>query len=165
MKKHIGPIIFGLSYLAVIVILIIAASSWMINVNVSERWLDEITSNTLVPPRMLKKSWESYSFIDIIVQESREACPSEFPDEVIYEIFPGTRQACDCLEREGDRTILMDEICYVDDETYEIEEGCDNVHSIAPQIMNSINGLKYCGVRNEVSLMSMVRPVKVSSDS
>ena len=98
MKKHIGPIIFGLSYLAVIVILIIAASSWMINVNVSERWLDEITSNTLVPPRMLKKSWESYSFIDIIVQESREACPSEFPDEVIYEIFPGTRKSCDCLE-------------------------------------------------------------------
>ena len=114
---------------------------------------------------MLKQSWESYAFVDIIVQDSKDPCPSEYPDEVIYEIFPGTRQACDCLEREGDRTFKMDEMCYEDEETYAIEEGCDNVGSIAPQIMNSINSLKYCGVRNEVSLMSMVRPVKVSSDS
>ena len=28
--------------------------------------------------------------------------------------------------------------------------------------MNRINGLKYCGVRNEVSLNKMVRPVRVN---
>ena len=84
--------------MGVIVILIIAASSWMINVNMTERWLDEITSNASTSAQMLKKSWESYTFVDIIVLDGQDSCPSEFPDEVIYEIFPGTRHSCDCLE-------------------------------------------------------------------
>ena len=60
---------------------------------------------------MLKKSWESYPFVDIIVQDAQDPCPSEFPEEVIYGIFPGTRFACDCLESIDDPHIMMDENC------------------------------------------------------
>ena len=111
---------------------------------------------------MLKKSWESNPFVDIIVQDAQVPCPSEFPEEVIYEIFPGTRKSCDCLKYEND-LIYMDELCQRDTKTNEYRyPGCFDSGSLAPQIMDSINGLKYCGVRNEVSLKKMVRPIRMN---
>jgi len=55
----------------------------------------------------------------------------------------------------------MDEKCYFESDDNVgggYDYGCANSKALEPQIMDSINGLKYCGVRNEVSLMKMVRP-------
>lgn len=43
----------------------------------------------------------------MIVIGGKDACPG-VSEEVAYAIFPGTRMSCDCLEREGDRDVVMD---------------------------------------------------------
>ena len=90
--------IYVIGYFWLTSIFIIVASSWMITLNNGDGWYQRITSNFSTTPLMLKKSFESYPFVDIIVQDGQDPCPPEFPDEVIYEIFPGTRLSCDCLE-------------------------------------------------------------------
>ena len=38
-------------------------------------------------------------------------CPPEYPEDLIYDIWPGSRGYCDCLQREGDRNWNLDEEC------------------------------------------------------
>ena len=70
----------------------------------------------------LLKSWNTEPFIDVLVIHTgtysqnydtlvNTDCPSTHPDEVFYEVWPGTRQMCDCLERDGDREYYFDIIC------------------------------------------------------
>ena len=56
----------------------------------------------------------------------------------------------------------MDADCEHEGDQYTDERDCFNSGSLAPIVMNSVNGLKYCGVRNEISLMEMVRPIRIS---
>lgn len=68
----------------------------------------------------LLKSWGTEPFTDIIVVDVNETqmtdCPKTHPEELIYEVWPGTRQMCDCLERDqiGNkyaREFYLDIIC------------------------------------------------------
>ena len=112
-QKPIGFYLLG--YFWFVSIFIIAASSWMIYLKNGERWYGKITSNVSTTPLMLKKSWESYPLVDIIVQDAQDPCPSEFPEEVIYEIFPGSRESCEI--RDDDHiSIEMDKFCPYDPE-------------------------------------------------
>ena len=43
--------------------------------------------------------WMTKPFTDIAVVDAETKCPTSFPDEVIYNVWPGTRMMCDCLER------------------------------------------------------------------
>lgn len=50
----------------------------------------------------LVNSWISEPFTDIVVLNSltdTRGCPTQYPDEVIYDLWPGTQQMCDCLAR------------------------------------------------------------------
>jgi len=38
-------------------------------------------------------------------------CPNEYPDEALYDFWPGSDLFCDCLDREGDKTIGMGRRC------------------------------------------------------
>ena len=45
------------------------------------------------------KSWQSQPFVDIIVIDSVEfnqGCPDSHPDEVIFEVWPGSTAVCNC---------------------------------------------------------------------
>ena len=48
---------------------------------------------------ILKKSWQAKPFVDVIMTTAK-SCPETHPDDLIYEVWLGTRGMCDCLERE-----------------------------------------------------------------
>ena len=53
----------------------------------------------------LLKSWQKEPFSDIIVVDQERGsfavCPSTHPNELLLNVWPGTRHICDCLERNG----------------------------------------------------------------
>ena len=68
-------------------------------------------------PERILKSFESEWFTDIELLPESETCQSLNSldnisiqwDDVVSEIWMGTRGFCDCLEREGDRQIFLDQ--------------------------------------------------------
>ena len=67
-------------------------------------------------PTILEKSWQSKPIVGIRAFTDRGSqkvggCPVEYPEDIMYDIWPGTRGMCDCLEREGDRRADMNEMC------------------------------------------------------
>ena len=101
-----------LCYLAVVFFMIIGVSSWMININNSERWRDmygSILEGDAANIAAAFNSWNSKPYVDIVA--TSYSCPSGY-DEVLYDIWPGTRGHCDCLQRERERNIIMDRLCH-----------------------------------------------------
>ena len=70
----------------------------------------------MIPDNLLK-SWNTEPFIDIIVvdidsaSDSSQGCPETHPEDVVYDIWPGTVQVCDCLEDEYKRQLYRDITC------------------------------------------------------
>ena len=58
---------------------------------------------------------------------------------------------CDCLEREEGRDLFFDRACdksIGDDSTVEgaeISPDCHKIGGLAPMILNTFNGVRYCG--------------------
>ena len=53
-------------------------------------------------------------FVDAIVLnaiESELGCPASHPDELIYELWPGTTGMCDCIEERGNEKYTLHEKC------------------------------------------------------
>ena len=49
----------------------------------------------------ITEDWTTKPFVDIKIMKRDEndeipECPNDFPDEVVYKIWPGTRPYCDC---------------------------------------------------------------------
>ena len=44
----------------------------------------------------LFRDWGSYPFVDAIITSST-SCPSSHPEDLVYDMWPGTRGRCDCL--------------------------------------------------------------------
>ena len=62
----------------------------------------------------LARGWKTEPFIDVIVMDSTldtAGCPADFPDEVVYDIWPGTMQMCDCMQRKEERKIDIGTEC------------------------------------------------------
>ena len=105
-------------------------------------------------------------------------CPESHPEYVAWEVWPGTKGMCDCLEREGNRDYYLNKLCSRKSEhrayeqtwgsLKEIEigsntnaqedENCFNVAGTPPQIMNRFDGLVICGKRGGYSFKDMIRP-------
>ena len=56
---------------------------------------------------VLEKSWDVKPFVDVVLHDGN-SCPETHPDDLIYELWLGTRGLCDCLERDGDRDYSLD---------------------------------------------------------
>ena len=63
-------------------------------------------------------------FVDAIVlyaEENRQGCPASHPEELIFEVWPGTRALCDYLESYDLYNIyILDYDCAFDEEYSEI---------------------------------------------
>ena len=61
----------------------------------------------------IARSWTRKPFVAVKAFDAKEtlACPFEYPEELLYDIWLGTRMMCDCLERADDRTIAFDREC------------------------------------------------------
>ena len=72
-------------------------------------------------------------FVDVILHDGR-ICPEEYPDDLIYEVWLGTRGLCDCLERSGDRLYELDMMCARGKNSPHNSEDCLDVAASAPII-------------------------------
>ena len=102
------------------------------------------------------------------VSLSGAACPETHPDDVVYEVWPGMTQMCDCLERSSNREIFRDIRCdKVGKKKTHGSPDCFDVPGHPPIVQNRVNGIKVCGRRADgLTLMSVTRPRKLSdSDS
>ena len=105
-------------YHACMIILAIAASSWIVNLNNSERWVKQFEGFTADPFKPVLKSWDAKPFVDVrlISTENGNFCPESHPEDIIHEVWLGTRGLCDCLEREEidgftSREYILDTMC------------------------------------------------------
>ena len=59
-------------------------------------------------------SWSQVPFVDVTVidaAENPQGCPASHPDELIFEVWPGTMGLCDGLEAEGHRKYELGKPC------------------------------------------------------
>ena len=101
----------------------------------------------------MTQSWNRKPFVALEAFDAEETttCPAEYPEDLLYDIWLGTRTTCDCLEREEERAIFFDRRCdksIGDSETAagdEISADCHDVPGLAPMVLNTFNGVRYCG--------------------
>ena len=140
--------------------------SWGIGIYVGSRitqidnegdWRDRL-ERTLggesLATNILYKSWQKVPFVDVY-PTLEQTCPPDFPDDTIYDIWPGTRGHCDCLQREEGRDYFLNQMCGENDDV-----GCYDKAALAPVVMNRILGVRYCGKRGSESLADMQRPIQ-----
>ena len=78
--------------------------------------INDIIAHRNAIPDSLIKSWTTEPFTDVIVIDIADPtvslesadCPDTHPHDVIYEIWPGSRHFCDCLERADNRELYPD---------------------------------------------------------
>ena len=95
------------------IIIAIAAASWMVHVKNTGAWQETVTNYNRAGVSVLKildRSWETKPFVDMWVTDDTK-CPRTHPDEVVYQMWLGTRAYCDCLSQEVNRAYHLDEDC------------------------------------------------------
>lgn len=100
-------------------------------------------------------------FTDIIVTDN-EYCPVTHPEDVVFEMWLGTRGMCDCFERAGDRSYEIDTLCRRGKNQPHNSPDCYDVGSLSPAVQNRIKSMRYCGKRHDLAFKDMVRPVQVA---
>ena len=93
----------GLLSLLLGLVMSIVVSSIMIHNKPSKpvAWTNEyVDSGIRTHPSQVKYDWTIQPFTSITVIDADYSCPEDFPDEVIYNLWPGTRMMCDCIERD-----------------------------------------------------------------
>lgn len=157
----------GFCYLVIAWCLGIAASSWMVHMSNNGDWkrtIQNAVSGESAAADILFKSWQTYPFIDV-APTTNQWCPDDFPEDLIYDIWPGSRAMCNCLQREEDRDYFMDMHCRRGKNGEHNSEDCHDVGGLAPIVMNRFESVRYCAKRGSESLFDMVRPVVANTKS
>ena len=107
-------VVLLLIYLLITWVLGIFTGSWMCHIVNTDSWKNALESSAIgesVTTQILQRSWSKNPFIDVYLTTDN-SCPKNYTDELIYDIWPGTRAMCDCLQRsEGGRDYYRDSIC------------------------------------------------------
>jgi len=105
--------------------------------------------------------WTTLPFVKLYVMPARnetlnktENCPTEYPDEVFYTVWPGTYKYCDC---ENSAKIYLQEDCKV--ASLITPEGCIEQPAHAPVTLSDLNGFKVCGVRGGTNFLNAKRAI------
>ena len=112
---------------------------------VQSTWSPE-ESGVSTAPGQVGLDWRRVPFTDITVVEGVDRpCPSDYPDEVIYDIWPGTRMMCDCIERSFE--YFLDINCNKGKNGDHNSDQCYDVGGTHPVVQSNLNGVKVCGKR------------------
>ena len=155
-------------YACVVAIMVIAISSWMINISNSNRWrqwYNNILEGDAAVIGEAYRSWYSSPVVEIELKDIDQygwsaGCSQGF-EELAYDIWPGTRGHCDCLQRAGQRDWSMDKGCSRGKQGTQKSPDCHDRHGLAPIVQNRIKNALICGKRSTKSFNEMVRPEKV----
>ena len=117
-------------------------------------------------PSILEKSWQTKPIVGVRAftqqkADSQGGCPPDYPEDIMYDIWPGTRGLCDCLERGGDRQVFLDQKCEKEAEGRQYSDDCKDVVGLAPIVQNIVNGVRLCGKLAERSLSETKRPISI----
>lgn len=138
----------------------------MVHIDNTEDWKDRL-EKTLggesLATSILHKSWQQVPFIDVY-PTLETTCPPDFPDDMIYDIWPGSKGHCDCLQRSDDRAYFLNRMCDKSKNGDSKSEDCYDRAGLAPIVMNRILGVRYCGKRGSESLTDMQRPIRNGDD-
>lgn len=153
----------GIGYLCIALGLAIAASSMMVYQNNSNSWRTSfltVYEPQNATPNALLRSWAQKPFVDIQAYDSNEftRCPEDTPEDVIFDVWMGSRLACDCRGSVGERIIGMDRVCE------EESNDCKELVAIPPMVLNVLNGVRFCGKLSELTFSETVRPYKVAGE-
>ena len=79
--------------------LAITTGSWMVNIINTASWSNVLEKSQIgesITTQILEKSWSRNPFVEVY-PTTEVSCPANYSDELIYDIWPGTRAMCDCL--------------------------------------------------------------------
>lgn len=88
-------------YAFIAMALAVAALSWMVIENNTSQWMNTIEESTRGADYVvgnLIRSWEQKPFVDVVVSADL-SCPQGFKEDLVFDIWLGTRAMCDCLQR------------------------------------------------------------------
>ena len=105
----------------------------------------------------LMRSFNERPFVDVMVTDAYN-CPFEFPEDLVYDIWPGTTGHCDCLEQEGARQFTLS-MCNRSKEGSQKGPDCHDRAGLAPIVQNRFNGLRYCSKHSSKPFSDMTRPM------
>ena len=107
--------------------LAIASFSWMIHEKNTGHWQNKLENlyiaNDNQIAKSLSRSWSQEPFTDIIVFYAdpdeyltnrgvgKHDCPAEYPEDVVYNFWPGATVGCVCLDVDGEREITARNLC------------------------------------------------------
>ena len=90
---------FGIGYTIIAWVLGITVGSIMVHIHNTGDWknsLEESITGESIASSILFKSWQKVPYVDVFPTLER-SCPLDFPDDLIYDIWPGSRGYCDCM--------------------------------------------------------------------
>lgn len=114
--------------------------------------------------------WDQRPFVDAIITPE-QVCPSTHPDDLIWDMWPGSVGYCDCLEMDGHRHVDLNMMCKgggsldpKDDSKHTSQDrfDCRGGIGLPPIVQNKFDGVRYCGARSSYSFREMQRPVRKS---
>ena len=142
----------------------IGICSWFVHIWHNGKWrvrFESLNESGFGVISDLIRSWDYKPFVDAIVT-SAATCPATHPEDLVWDMWPGTVGHCDCLQREEDRSYFLSIYCERGDgdknEGEHESEDCHERHGLAPIIQNRFGGFRYCGRRSTQSFRDMVRP-------
>lgn len=91
----------------------IACQSWLVHIWHQGKWrvgYENIVNEGAGSGYELFHSWDQRPFVDAIITDEA-LCPSTHPEDLIWDMWPGSVGFCDCLEREKDRQYYLNQKC------------------------------------------------------
>ena len=109
---------------------------------------------------MITHDWSSQFYVDLVTVDADQSCPTTHPEEVIYDIWPGTTLACDCLDHKNREKYELHQKCKRSGKTAD-HPLCKDVSAKAPIIQNKIKNFKFCAQLGDSYFDSTVQPIQV----
>ena len=97
-----------------------------------DAWTLDLDSEIKTSPSQVRYNWLTKPFTDITVVDADDNCPASFPDEVIYNVWPGTRMMCDCIDRSFE--YFLDQECKKGKNGEHNSEDCIDVGALPPVV-------------------------------
>lgn len=138
----------------------IAIGSWFVHIWHNGKWrvrFESLEESGYGVISDLIRSWDDKPFVDAIVT-SAATCPATHPEDLVWDMWPGSVGHCDCLQREEDRSIHLNMKCDRGEDNTDSDGGsegehssedCHDRHGLAPIIQNRFGGFRYCGRRGD----------------
>ena len=143
-------------------IISIVVSSMLIHQGRKDYWIDTYfnKNNDLMRLSSIEDEWRDKMYADVITVDKHTACPADYNDHLIYDMWEGIPPACDCLlEDFAFEEYYYNEICDTNKRAHR-GAGCRYGTQYIPGIQTIIKGFKFCGKKSLSYSEPYISPLK-----